>query len=120
MPTSSISLPWDDAENGDSSKSGKDRAENSVTHSPGDGCADERQGREQNKHVCGLGVHIARERMEGRTILAQRANGEKHHLKFQRRLADFFRHVGTMIRAGRVFTHLSQDQLAARAGIHGD
>ena len=28
--------------------------------------------------------------------------------------------TGTMIRAGRVFAHLSQDQLAARAGIHRD
>ena len=28
--------------------------------------------------------------------------------------------TGTMIRAGRVFTHLSQGQLAARAGIHRD
>jgi transcriptional regulator with XRE-family HTH domain len=28
--------------------------------------------------------------------------------------------TGTMIRAGRIFTHLSQDQLAARAGIHRD
>jgi DNA-binding transcriptional regulator YiaG len=28
--------------------------------------------------------------------------------------------TGTMIRAGRVFAHLSQDQLATRAGIHRD
>jgi len=28
--------------------------------------------------------------------------------------------TGTMLRAGRVFAHLSQDQLAARAGIHRD
>jgi hypothetical protein len=28
--------------------------------------------------------------------------------------------TGTMIRAGRVFAHLSQDQLAVRAGIHRD
>jgi hypothetical protein len=28
--------------------------------------------------------------------------------------------TGTMIRAGRVFAHLSQEQLAARAGIHRD
>ena len=28
--------------------------------------------------------------------------------------------TGTMIRAGRVFGHLSQNQLAARAGIHRD
>jgi transcriptional regulator with XRE-family HTH domain len=28
--------------------------------------------------------------------------------------------TGTMIRAGRVFARLSQDQLAARAGIHRD
>ena len=28
--------------------------------------------------------------------------------------------TGTMLRAGRVFTHLSQEQLADRAGIHRD
>jgi DNA-binding transcriptional regulator YiaG len=28
--------------------------------------------------------------------------------------------TGTMIRAGRDFAHLSQDQLAVRAGIHRD
>jgi hypothetical protein len=28
--------------------------------------------------------------------------------------------TGTMIRAGRVFAHLSQEQMAARAGIHRD
>src|SRR5262245_9893761 len=34
-------------------------------------------------------------RMEGRAILAQCANGEKYHLEFQRRLADFCWHVVT-------------------------
>jgi hypothetical protein len=37
------------AENGDYTERGKDRAENSVIHSPGDGCAEQRQGGEQNK-----------------------------------------------------------------------
>jgi hypothetical protein len=57
--------PWcSGAENGDRSKRGEDRAEDSVIHSPGDGCADERQGREQNEDVHGLGVHFC-SRLEG-------------------------------------------------------
>ena len=52
-------VPWAcGAENGDGSERGKDRGENSVLHSPGGGCAEEREGGEQNKAACSLGVHF--------------------------------------------------------------
>src|SRR5262249_19095063 len=51
--------PWGcSAENGDGTERGKDRGENSVIHSPGDGGAEQRQSTEQNKGADGLGVHF--------------------------------------------------------------
>jgi hypothetical protein len=52
------------AENGDGTERGKDRAENGVIHSL-DGCAEQRQGGEEDKAACSLGVHFPRPRMEG-------------------------------------------------------
>jgi len=50
------------AENGGYAEREKDRAENSVIHSPSKACAEERQGAEQSK-VARLGVH-SRSRLE--------------------------------------------------------
>jgi transcriptional regulator with XRE-family HTH domain len=52
-------------------------------------------------------------------------NGEKVHLVGNHHLKDIYRHVdakvtGKMIRAGRVFADITQEELAVRAGIHRD
>jgi hypothetical protein len=61
-------VPWAcGAENGDGPERGKDRGENSVLHRPGGGCAEEREGGEQNKAACSLGVHF-RSRLKGAAI----------------------------------------------------
>jgi hypothetical protein len=51
------------AENADYTERGKDRGENRVIYSPGDGCAGQRQDGKQNK-VARLGVHF-RSRLKG-------------------------------------------------------
>jgi hypothetical protein len=54
-----MSAPWGcGAENGDCTKRDKDRGENSVIHTPGEGCAKEREGGEFDKAACFLGVHF--------------------------------------------------------------
>jgi hypothetical protein len=51
--------PWGcGAENGNCPERKKDRAKNSVIHSPGDGCAEQREGSEEDKAAYCLGVHF--------------------------------------------------------------
>jgi hypothetical protein len=51
--------PWGySIESGDGSERQKDRGENCVILRPGDGCAEQRQGGEQDKIVRCLGVHF--------------------------------------------------------------
>ena len=50
------------AESGDYTERKKDRTQNKVTPTPGEACAEERQGGEQSKVAC-LGVH-SRSRLE--------------------------------------------------------
>jgi len=65
----------------------------------------------------------ARTRTVRPSVVHSAVDGEKRHLEFCRRLANLSRHVATENHGhddSRVFAHLSQDQLAARAGIHRD
>jgi hypothetical protein len=48
------------AENGNDTERGKDRGENSVLRSPGDGGAEQRERGEPNEGAYGLGVHFPR------------------------------------------------------------
>jgi hypothetical protein len=58
----SAPVPLGYAVSGDAAEREKDRTENKVTPTPGEACAEERQGAEQNK-VARLGVHF-RHRLE--------------------------------------------------------
>src|SRR5262245_62037926 len=65
--SSSISAPGsrtDGPEGGDGTERKKDRAKNGMIRSPRDGCAEQRQGGQEDKAVYCLGVHF-RSRFEG-------------------------------------------------------
>ena len=74
----SAPVPLSYAEKGNCTERKKDRSQNNVTPTPGEACAEERQGSEQSK-VARLGVH-SRPWMEASAHPSPRAHGNLYSL----------------------------------------
>jgi hypothetical protein len=74
----SAPVPLSYAEKGNCTERKKDRSQNNVTPTPGEACAEERQGGEQSK-VARLGVH-SRPWMEASAHPSPRAHGNPYSL----------------------------------------
>jgi hypothetical protein len=74
----SAPVPLSYAEKGNCTERKKDRSQNNVTPTPGEACAEERQGGEQSK-VARLGVH-SRPWMEASAYPSPRAHGNPYSL----------------------------------------